>query len=212
MEYQKRFIDVGAQIKALGDSDSFCFEGYGSVFGNVDSYGDVVVPGAFDESLRKGVPSLLLHHDMRSPVGIYTDAICDDVGLKLRGQLNKDVQAAREAFSLMKQGALKGLSIGFIPKESEYDSVQNVNRIIDVELIEVSIVTMPANDLAQVTGVKSAPKSERELEFYLRDAGFSRKEAKTIVSCGYKALKKERDADESLALLTEVIKHLKENT
>lgn len=212
MDYQKRFIDVPASIKAIGNgSDEYIFEGYGSVFGNIDSYGDIVEKGAFDKSLQEhGMPSLLLHHDARQVVGVYTDAYSDEHGLKVTGKLTKGVRAAEEAHLLMKDGALRGLSIGFIPKVVEYDKAHEVHRIKEVELMEVSIVTFPANREAEITGVKHTPKTERELEFILRDAGYSRKQAKAIVADGYKGLNDEqRDAVSKEDLMAALLAELK---
>ena len=89
------------------------FDGYGAVFGNVDSYGDVIQPGAFAESLaqsaKSGVwPAMLLQHggwgmgaeDM-TPIGIWTSLSEDGVGLKVSGKL-ADTARGREAYALLK--------------------------------------------------------------------------------------------------------------
>ena len=192
---EKKFLDFSAEIKAVGEGEGY-FEGYASVFGNVDSYRDIVVRGAFQRSLKeRGMPVLLLQHDHKMVAGVYTDAREDEKGLYVKGQLNLEVQAAREAYALLKQGAFKGMSIGYGTRRYEDDKENNVRRLTDLELYEVSLVTFPANEQANVVSVKGLPQSERELERVLRDAGFSQKQAKAIVSSGYEGLaKSQRDA------------------
>lgn len=191
---QKEFLSFEFEVKQ-SDNDKGIVEGYGSVFGNVDFHNDIVDRGAFKKSLMKRMPSLLLHHDMRSVAGVWSDAYEDDKGLFLKGQLNMEVQKAREAYYLAKQGALKGLSIGFYTKK---DRIENGTRhIMEAELLEVSMVTFPANERAQLTGTKAdAPQTERELESALRKLGYGQTHAKAIVSQGFKGfLAMQRDVD-----------------
>jgi HK97 family phage prohead protease len=189
----KEFLSFDFEVKG-NDPDKGVIEGYGSVFGNVDFHNDVVDSGAFRKSLQKRMPALLLHHDMRSVAGIWTSADEDDKGLRLTGQLNMEVQKAREAFYLAKQGALKGLSIGFITRK---DRIENgVRHIMEADLLEVSMVTFPANERANLTGTKSVPSTERELEKALRDMGYGQTQAKAIVASGFKGfLAMQRDVD-----------------
>src|SRR3954470_21162602 len=91
------------------------FHGYGATFGNVDLGQDVVVAGAFTMADGTQYP-LLDHHKQDAPIGLFTVST-DDRGLRVRGQLNLKVQRAREVRSLMKQGALTGLSIGYQVKD-----------------------------------------------------------------------------------------------
>lgn len=196
---EKKYMTFKAEIKAAeSDNDKIGkITGYASAYGVKDSYGDIVQKGAFARSLKEyGLPSMLLQHNSWDVAGIWVKATEDDTGLLLEGELNLEVQKAREAYALAKQGALKGLSIGFYTKECEYDD-DGTRNIKDVDLIEVSLVTFPANREATITDVKNAPKTERELERYLRDAGYSATQAKTIVSKGFKALDASRDAEES---------------
>lgn len=167
--------------------------GYGSVFGNVDLHNDVVDRGAFRKSLQKRLPALLLHHSSRDPAGVWLEASEDDKGLLLKGHLNMEVQKAREAFHLARQGALKGLSIGFFTRKDRIED--GVRHIEEAELLEVSMVTFPANERALLTGTKGGPKTERELEAALRDLGYGQTQAKAIVAEGFKGfLAMQRDA------------------
>lgn len=135
------------------------FEGYASVNGNVDSEGDIVMPGAFRATLadgmaKDGVPILLLHNDQRLPVGRSLTLEEDSRGLHIRAQL-ADTTDGLDARKLVRSGILRGLSIGYIPTRAE-TGADGVRRLYEVELLEISLVTWPANALATVTGYKSA--------------------------------------------------------
>lgn len=185
----KHFEIENASVKALGDDNSGEFEGYGSVFGVVDSYGEVVDKGAFADSLAKhGMPKLLLQHMTWMVGGVYLEAREDDHGLYVKGKLNLGVQAAREAYELLKQGAISGLSIGFRPVVEEYNNESGITHLKQVRLYEVSLVTFPANEAATVSAVKSAPGTVRDFEKFLREGGYSQQEAKLIASKGFNAL------------------------
>lgn len=215
---------------AEGDDKTMSFTGYGAVFGNVDSYGDVIQKGAFRETLREakksGVwPKMLLQHggfgwnaeDM-TPIGIWTEMAEDDTGLKVEGQLAETVRG-KEAYTLLKmkpRPALDGLSIGFRAKEFALGTKPDEPRrtLKKVELLEVSLVTFPANPKARMTGIKSANGlSIRDAEKALRDAGFSSSEAKGILARGFKGLTEDatRDAGATGSEIAELVASLKRN-
>jgi len=182
---ERKHISRPFELKAINDNGTF--EGYGSVFGVEDWYRDVVIKGAFAKSLaahklKNSFPALCWQHDQEKVVGVYEEMKEDDYGLYLRGRLLKDdVSLAREAYALMKAGAVTGLSVGIRVAVDEYNRDTDVRTIKEADLWEVSLVTWPANDLARVESVKSI-KDVTGLERYLRDAGgLSRKEAKDIV-------------------------------
>lgn len=179
------------------------FEGYGATFGNVDQGGDIIMPGAFLDSL-KTTPAervrMLYQHDPREVIGKFTEIHEDARGLYVKGRLFVTVQRGREVHELMKEKALEGLSIGYRTELEEYDKLTGTRRLTKVSLKECSIVTFPMNEMAGVTLVKTGGvlPTEREFERYLtRDAGFSAQEAKAIIAGGYKKLKTERDAGQS---------------
>jgi HK97 family phage prohead protease len=198
---------VPFQFKAVKDDGTF--EGYASVFGNTDAYRDVVMPGAFADSIVKwkqqdAMPPCLWQHQSYSPIGATTDLAEDGKGLFVAGQLLiKDVQQSREAFALAKAKVVRGLSIGYDPTEEEYDGKTNVNRLIKVDLWEYSFATFPANTEATITSVKSLLAvgdlpSLSDFEDFLREAGnFSRSQAKAIAGHGLVRLLEQRDADKS---------------
>lgn len=201
---KNKHLEFDANFKAVGDEDSGEFEGYGSVFGVIDSYNEVVDKGAFADSLAKnGLPKLLLQHSTWMVGGIYLEAREDERGLYVKGQLNLKVNAAREAYELLKQGALTGLSIGFRTLEEEINRETGITHLKRVKLYEVSIVTFPANESATISAVKSAPGTVRDFEDFLREAGkYSQQDAKLIASKGFNALLKHREGgDAALAQL-----------
>lgn len=195
---------------AAGDEKTMEFSGYGAVFGNVDAYGDVIQPGAFADTLaaanKSGVyPSMLMQHggwgmgaDDMTPIGIWTSLSEDGVGLKVEGKL-ADTPRGVEAYKLLKmqpRPAITGLSIGYIPKEwSQRSKPEEPRRTLKkVDLLEVSLVTFPANGKARISSVKSDGFTEREFEKLMQDAGFSRSEARTVINQGFKTLLSMRDA------------------
>lgn len=198
----KRRLDVPLEIKSVSDSGEF--EGYGSVFGVKDSYGDIVAPGAFTKSLnalkaKNRLPAMLWQHKYDEPIGIYTEMREDDVGLYVKGTLLKDDDPlARRAYAHMKAGSITGLSIGFMLIDWEYDVNKKAWILKEIDLWEVSPVTFPANDEARIEEVKSSlsrgeTPSPKSIERVLRDVGLSRSQAKKFMAEGYGALN-QRDA------------------
>lgn len=182
-------LRVAAEIKAGADG---VIEGYGSVFGNVDSYGDIVVAGAFERTLVAAkaegrLPAMLWQHNPDEPIGVWTEMRQDKRGLVVKGQVAMTTQRGREAFELIKMGALSGLSIGYSTVKSTFDEQTGVRSLVDLDLWEVSPVTFPANGAARITAAKAAITTERDFETFLRDSGFSRSEAERITLHGFKA-------------------------
>jgi HK97 family phage prohead protease len=185
------------------------FSGYLSVFGNTDAYRDVVMPGAFDDSLRAwaeedALPPCLWQHDSCNPVGPFTKLVPDDKGLYCEGILLVDeVPQARTAYALAKNKVVRGMSIGYTvnPDGEMYDGKSQVNRLTSLSLMEGSFVTFPANVEALITDVKSLfatgkLPSLKEFESSLRDAlSCSRDDAHVIATRGFVKLLELRDAD-----------------
>lgn len=147
------------ELKALGEDGEI--NGYGAVFGNRDSYGDVILPGAFKRSLadhkrNKSRPKMFWQHDPGQPIGSWTEIAEDDKGLLVTGQLNMEVQKGREAHALLKAGDIDGLSIGYRVVKGDFDEADSVFLLKELMLVEVSVVSQPANPLATVSAVKAA--------------------------------------------------------
>jgi len=192
------------------------FEGYGSVFGNVDSHNDIVMPGAFTDSLEehneKGtMPAMLWQHDPYTPIGVYTEMKEDDRGLFVKGKLALETQVGREAHELLKMGALDGLSIGYRidgPDGWDYDEDKGAFLLKRLKLWEVSIVTFASNDQATVDDVKQSDMIAgfadlKSCESHLREVGgFSCAEAKAMVAAVKRIAQKDREDRQSvLAIL-----------
>lgn len=208
-------------VKLAQDSADMTFSGYGAVFGNVDSYGDVIAPGAFADTLAESqksgdFPAMLLQHGGgflgsaadQTPVGIWTSLAEDGHGLKVEGKL-APTPRGQEMYQLLKmtpRPAITGLSIGYSPTEwSTRSKPEEPRRTLKkVKLFEVSLVTFPANGKARVGSVKGAAdiKTIREFEDFLRDAGgFSRAAAARIAAGGFKGSDPRDEDDADLATL-----------
>jgi uncharacterized protein len=183
------FKGLNFSIKAEGDAGEIT--GYGAVFGNKDSYGDVIEPGAFRATLGKRKVKMLWQHDMGQPIGVWDEVIEDDSGLKVKGRLSLKTARGAEAYELMAMGAMDGLSIGFRTMKDVMDGP--VRRLQEIDLYEISLVTMPANSLATVTGIKSEI-TVRQFETELQRMGFSRWDSKIIIAEGFRAWTDQRDA------------------
>lgn len=179
-------LDLKLEVKA-GDEPG-TFEGYGAIFGNRDNDNDIVVKGAFADSLQARMPAMLWQHNMKEPIGRFMDVREDDKGLYVRGKLSMKGKGA-EAYELLSMGAMDGLSIGFVTKEATRDAATGTRTIHKADLMEISLVTFPANEMARIESVKAANMiaDERAFERFLRSSGFSRNRAKTITAKGFKA-------------------------
>ena len=183
---QRQTLAFALEVKAKDDGS---VEGYGSVFGHKDAYSDIVAPGAFKATLAAHkaagtMPAMLWQHDADKPIGVWTEMVEDEKGLRIKGQLAMETVKGKEAHALLKMGALNGLSIGFMSKEWAYDRDTEVRTLTAIDLWEVSLVTFPANEKARVTNVKSADEmaTPKDAEKALRDAGFSKSDATAFVS------------------------------
>lgn len=185
----KQTLNVALEIKSLGARE---FEGHGSIFGNVDLGGDIVMPGAFKRSLAKHrkdgtLPQMFWMHRPDQVPGRWIEMQEDSKGLYARGEL-ADTQLGNEMHTLLKMKAVRGLSIGYQTIESDW--TKDGDRLLkEVDLWETSLVSLAMNPLAQIEAVKSRLSAsgeyvptEREFERILRDAGCARKVAATLVA------------------------------
>jgi Escherichia/Staphylococcus phage prohead protease len=141
------------ELKSRGD-DGWSFSGYASTFGNIDEGGDVVLRGAFTDSVARRVPRLLWQHDMHEPIGKVLGLKEDDHGLHGDFLISRTTRG-RDAYQLLKDGAIDSMSIGYIPEEQEFDEQYNVRKLKSVDLLEISLVSIPMNEEARVTAVKA---------------------------------------------------------
>lgn len=181
---QLKFTHVGAP----NAEDDRIFTGYASVFGGVDSFGDTILAGSFADTIkdRKSPVRMFNSHNPSRPIGKWLSLEEDDTGLLVTGEFTPNHTDAQDVYASMKHGAIDGLSIGFrIPLGGAEEIEGGGRRISQIDLIEISPVSMPADTDARVSAIKSEIElieSIRDIEIFLRDAGFSRSEAKAFIS------------------------------
>jgi HK97 family phage prohead protease len=155
---ERKFL---AQPLDAVDADGV-FEGYASLFGIADLGKDVVMPGAFHDSLKKRDASavrLLWQHDPSQPLGRWLSIEEDRRGLRVRGKLNLAVERARDIHALMREGAVDGLSIGFRVERARAERPTGLRRLEKLDLWEISVVTFPMLPGARVETVKQTAPS-----------------------------------------------------
>lgn len=148
----------GLELPLSAGPGTGVFTGYASLFNKRDGAGDIVMPGAFTESLKKRGSEnirMLFQHDPSEPVGTWVDVFENERGLFVRGRLDRNVQRGRELFSLLESGGLDGLSIGFKTVAARPDRTTKTRRIYAIDLWEISLVTFPMLEGARVSTVKS---------------------------------------------------------
>ena len=207
------------EIKSLKDSGEF--EGYGSTFGGEpDAHGDIVAPGAYADSLKAHkaagtMPKMFWQHDSSQPIGKWMDASEDGKGLLMRGKLNMGVQRGKEAYALLKEGDIDGLSIGYRIKDYEKNKDDGTWLLKALDLMEVSVVSIGANEHATVGSVKAAKASHdlierlkagdqltgREFEEFLKGLGFSNSQAERSARIHLKGQGEPAKADDGAAFM-----------
>lgn len=183
---------IHLEIKRGSLTEAGRFEGYASTFdGPPDEVGDIILKGAFSKALQhhersKTTPAMLWGHDLSEPVGKWLSFTEDDHGLLAVGQLTLGTRRGREAFELLQDEALS-LSIGFSVAPGGATTRNSIRYITDIaRLHEISLVSIPANSRAKVTGVKQSP---RIFEQALRERlGLSARESKRATAGGWPAL------------------------
>jgi uncharacterized protein len=166
----QRLLGRGVGRLLSAQAGSGVFSGYASLFGKRDSQGDVVMPGAFAESLRvRGVENIrmLFQHNPAEPVGTWLDLKETERGLHVLGRLNLQVQRGRELLALLESGGLDGLSIGFKTIRARTERVRGTRQLLQIDLWEISLVTFPMLDGARVSTVKSAARARADAFFKL---------------------------------------------
>lgn len=151
------------------------FIAYASVFGNKDSYGDIVQPGAFAKTLAdwesKSIPiPLLWGHNMADPdfnLGLILEASEDERGLKVHAQLDMESPKSAQTYRLLKSGRVSQMSFAYSIIEGEWVEPVGEDKtykdayysLKELELYEVSVVPIGANQETEILAVKSAAHS-----------------------------------------------------
>lgn len=220
-------------MKVAGDNAG-TFSGYGAIFGNVDSYGEIIKRGAFAGSLSewkaKGKwPKMLCQHggwgvgaeDML-PAGKWDDMSEDSKGLKVTGHLfAMNTDRGQYLYEGLKSGELDSLSIGFqtVDSTTETRDGETYKLLTNLKLWEVSIVTFPANDKAKISSVKNLTVDQlRDIESILGERGLSRADRLKAVSAFKQWLQRDVEAptiaprDEDAPELAELLSSLNRNS
>ena len=133
--------------------DVATIEGYASIFHTPDLKRDVILPGAFDTALaRAGAIKMLFQHDPAQPIGRWIELRATQKGLFVKGEILVGSTRGREIYTLLRGGALRGLSIGFRPKTTRRRRPTG-REISRLDLWEISIVTFPMAPKAQLTKI-----------------------------------------------------------
>lgn len=209
-----------AQFKL--ESDGAGFVGYASTYGNVDSYGDTILKGAYAETLAKnGLPKMFFGHDSSAvPIGKWVKSEETDDGLLLHGEFTPGNSLAGEVRAALKHGTLDSLSIGYRLKKGDYTESDGIRTIKNVSLLaEVSVVAFPADKFARVdlSSVKSyadeisTMETIKDFELFLRDAGAFSKGAAQALTARAKVLfglREAGDDDKEAKAMAEILAKL----
>ena len=187
MEHKTQSLS-NCEIKFKDDNR---FGGYASTFGNVDSYGDTILPGAYKKTLEQnGLPKMFVQHESFGlPVGKWTKAYEDETGLYVEGEFTPGMLAADQAKAALQHETIDGLSIGYHLHKSDYkprDKIEGGRIIANVsKLIEVSLVTFPADSFARVDMKSEIETLEtiRDCERFMRESlGLSKAMAMMLIA------------------------------
>ena len=208
------------ELKVEGKSDDYLtISGYGSVFGNEDKGGDIVMPGAFKACIAEGrKPKMLWNHDPAQPIGAWDEMSEDERGLRMKGRISRKGKAG-EIADLIEMGGIEGLSIGYRTQEYEMDAEKGVRKLTKLDLWETSVVTFPMNEMAGIYAMKAEDITQRDIERAFKNMGHSNRMAKAMAGGAWKARAEvlrdaddapdpeqvQRDVDELKALLTETL-------
>lgn len=199
------------EFKASSDDGIGRINGYGSVFGNKDSYGEIVVKGAFNQSLDELKGSdlpMLWQHQSDMPVGLWKTLKQDDLGLKSDGIMPLEIISIKEKHQMAQAGLVKGLSIGYRVRKDGYEFLDDGTVLLkDLDLREISLVTFPANPLAIINDVKSITFNESELTHYLKNLGLQSAFIKQAVNDTFSGdifSEKDNDDEESQMILKSI--------
>ena len=167
MDKQTKDLKVGlSDFKMLDEKSEGKFEAYVSIFNNVDYADEVIVKGAFAESLQRKLPKIAWSHNWEEIIGTVESATEDERGLKIVGQLVLSVQKAKEAYDLMKAGAIDEFSIGYGVLSARYEEREGKSiRILEkLDLYEVSPVLVGCNNQTELLDIKSAEQKVAEIK------------------------------------------------
>lgn len=181
--------------------------GYASKFSGLDSYGDTIEPGAYDNVVRDGpIPKMFFNHDAWNiPVGNWKSWKTDEAGLWVEGELNLELPQGRDLYAAIKAGSIDGLSVSIrLASEDFYYDNSDIRHIKNVrKMREISLCTFPADNSARIISYKAAGDdldditSVRDMEGYLREAGIPISDAKAYISAMKRIIQTDIDAEKA---------------
>jgi HK97 family phage prohead protease len=163
MNKELKFLNIPFEIKESSEKE-LIIEGHGAVKNNIDSYKDVIVDGAFTKTIKEQGDRIAfcLQHDIRNPIGKIQEIKEDEKGLFLRVKIS-DAEGGIK--TKVKEGILKEMSIGYsvIEAEKGEQDGKEVLFLKQIKLYEVSLVTLAANPLAIIEGMKADGQSNKDV-------------------------------------------------
>ena len=222
---ETKYATFELKAETSEESDDFLtVSGYGSVFGVKDNGGDIVMPGAFKDSIASGrAPKMLWQHDPNQPIGAWDEMREDENGLFMKGRISKKAAKGAEVAELVKMGAIEGLSIGYRTQDYEMDVDAGIRKLTKLALWETSVVTFPMNELANIYAMKSVDdmsetEIKRHIETTLKEINVSGSMAKAMAAGAMEGRNRvlreadalppkddQREVDELKALLTQTL-------
>ena len=197
-----------ASIKFSDGGAQGVFEGYASVFGVVDSDGDIIQPGAFANALKsqsRAVAMFFNHRRNEIPVGKWLGLAEDSTGLHVKGELTPGNPQSEALKAAMIHGTVGGMSVGFSAAKGDFSQIASGYSFTNVSrLSEISVCTFPANEQAMVSTLKSMETIEsiRDAESWLREsAGLSKSEAQALIARIKSAVRSDSEGGEITAIL-----------
>lgn len=164
------------------DTEQGIFEGYASIFNKVDSYNEVVMPGAFKKHLSffKKEGKILWQHNADWPIGLPLKVKEDEKGLFIKAQITKNTQIGAETIALIREKIVNKLSFGYKLIKYEDDTETGIRKLLEIKVYDVSPVTFPAMSLAEITTIK-AIRNGKEFKLIEKDKDKDKDEVKKVI-------------------------------
>ena len=155
------YKNIPIEVSDIDETEGI-IKGYGSIFGNEDSDGDVIVKGAYKKTLKENGSRVRYcwQHDIKNPIAKFTEIGEDETGLPFVAKFSMNSATSRDKFFLIKDGVVDENSVGIQIINSKLDKEQGVSFLNEVKLFEISAVTLAANDLARTYEAKGMTKED----------------------------------------------------
>lgn len=141
---------------------------YVSIFNNIDRANEMIIKGAFEQSLAKKLPKVVWSHDWQQPIGKVITAVEDEKGLLVEFEILKTIQKGAEAIELLKAGAVDEFSIGYNVEDYEFKTINGIEVVVlkKLELFEVSPVLVGCNPDTELLSIKGlGTKTIKDINF-----------------------------------------------